>query len=101
MRIPKVHSNPDNRAGLRAKLIFWGSTNRQRGEKLQPWWGGVSLFRIKAALYGRIVLGASSVLFGVLALWWHGRLPFGTVIGRVLMSAQIAGGIGVVYPRSA
>src|SRR5215467_5934645 len=60
----------------------------------------------------RIVFGASAVLFGVIALMWHDpdtwqtlrkiwSLPFGTVIGGCLMSAQIAGGIGMQYPRTA
>ena len=64
------------------------------------------------ALYGRLVFGASAVLFGVIALMWHDAdtwqnlqhiwsLPFGTIIGGCLMAAQIAGGIGVLYPRTA
>jgi uncharacterized membrane protein YphA (DoxX/SURF4 family) len=67
---------------------------------------------MKTALYGRIVFGASAVLFGVIALRWHDvytwqsmhslwNLPFGAAIGAVLMAAQIAGGIGVIYPRTA
>jgi len=67
---------------------------------------------MKTALYGRIVFGASAVLFGVIALIWHDaetwqnlrhiwRLPLGTIIGGCLMSAQIAGGIGMQYPRTA
>jgi hypothetical protein len=67
---------------------------------------------MKTALYGRIVFGASAVLFGVIALMWHDAdtwqdlqyiwgLPFGTVIGGFLMAAQIAAGIGVLYPRTA
>ena len=67
---------------------------------------------MKTALYGRIVFGASAVLFGVIALMWHDpatwqnlqqiwRLPFGTRIGRCLMVALIAGGIGMQYPRTA
>jgi hypothetical protein len=67
---------------------------------------------MKTALYGRIFFGASAVLFGVIALMWHDAdtwqnlqqiwsLPFGTVIGGCLMIAQLAGGIGVVYPRTA
>jgi hypothetical protein len=66
---------------------------------------------MKTAVYGRIFFGASAVLFGVIALMWHDAntwqnlqhiwsLPFGTVIGGCLMIAQIAGGIGVVYPRT-
>jgi hypothetical protein len=61
---------------------------------------------------GRILFGASAVLFGVIALMWHDSdtwqslrkiwsLPFGTIIGACLMIAQIAGGIGIAYPRTA
>ena len=67
---------------------------------------------MKTAFYGRIVFGASAVLFGVIALMWHDsetwqnlqqiwRLPFGTLIGRCFMAALIAGGIGLQYPRTA
>jgi hypothetical protein len=67
---------------------------------------------MKTALYGRIVFGASAVLFGVIALMWHDsdtwqnlqqiwRLSFGTLIGGGLMVALIAGGIGMQYPRTA
>jgi uncharacterized membrane protein YphA (DoxX/SURF4 family) len=63
-------------------------------------------------LIGRIVFGASAVMFGVIALMWHDSdtwqtlrkiwsLPFGTIIGDCLMLSQIAGGIGVLYPRTA
>jgi hypothetical protein len=67
---------------------------------------------MKTVLYGRIVFGASAVLFGVIALMWHDpdtwqtlrqiwSLPVGTIIGACLMTAQIAGGVGIQYPRSA
>jgi uncharacterized membrane protein len=67
---------------------------------------------VKTAPYGRIVFGASAVLFGVIALMWHDAdtwqslrriwsLPFGTSVGGCLMIAQIAGGIGISYPRTA
>ncbi len=67
---------------------------------------------MKAALYGRFVFGASAVLFGVIALMWHDAdtwqtlskiwsLPFGRFIGACLMIFQIAGGIGIEYPRTA
>ena len=67
---------------------------------------------MKTALYGRIVLGTSAVLFGVVALMWHDSdtwqnlqhiwsLPFGTIIGECLMAAQVAGGIGMLYARTA
>ncbi len=66
---------------------------------------------MKTALYGRIVFGASAVLFGVIALMWHDsdtwqtlrqiwRLPFGAIIGGCLMTAQIAGGIGIQNRRT-
>jgi hypothetical protein len=68
--------------------------------------------RMKTPPYGRVVFGASAVLFGVIALMWHDSdtwqtlsriwsLPFGTIIGRCLMIVQIAGGIGIQYPRAA
>jgi hypothetical protein len=67
---------------------------------------------MKTAWYGRIVFGASAVLFGIIALmWWDAdtwqtlsqiwTLPFGTVIGGCLMTGQIAGGIGIGFPRTA
>jgi len=72
----------------------------------------VSLFfGMKTALYGRIVFGASAVLFSVIALMWHDAdtwqnlqhiwsLPFGAIIGACLMAAQIAAGIGMQYSRT-
>lgn len=75
---------------------------------------GISCYSpgMKTALHGRVVFGASAVLFGVIALMWYDvdtwqnlqhiwSLPFGTVIGGSLMAAQIAGGIGVLYRRTA
>jgi hypothetical protein len=67
---------------------------------------------MKTAFYGRIVFGSSAMLFGIIALMWHDSetwqdlrhiwsLPLGTVIGGCLMAAQIAGGIGMLYPRTA
>ena len=67
---------------------------------------------MKSALYGRIVFGASAVLFGVIALMWHDpdtlqnlqqiwHLPFGLIIGGCLMAVLIAGGIGMQYPGTA
>ena len=66
---------------------------------------------MKTSVYGRMVFGAAAVLFGVIALLWHDAdtwqgltkiwsLPYGTRIGEGLMIAQIAGGIGIVYPRT-
>jgi len=74
--------------------------------------GSFSFFCMKTPLYGRIVFGASAVLFGVIALMWHDAdtwqtlrqiwsLPFGAIIGACLMAAQIAGGIAMPYPRTA
>jgi hypothetical protein len=67
---------------------------------------------MKTALFGRMVFGASAVLFGVIALLWHDSdtwqelqhiwsLPFGVAIGACLMTAQIVGGIGIQIPRTA
>lgn len=67
---------------------------------------------MSAANYARIFYGASAVLFGVIALlWWDAdtwqnvhhiwSLPAGKTIGACLMIAQIAGGLGVAYPRTA
>jgi hypothetical protein len=67
---------------------------------------------MKTALYGRMVFGASAVLLGAIALLWHDTdtwqtlgeiwsLPFGAFIGGCLMTAQIAGGMGMQYPRAA
>lgn len=61
---------------------------------------------------GRFIFGASAALFGVIALMWHDadtwqnlvhiwKLPFGTILGWSLMAAQIAGGIGILHPRTA
>jgi hypothetical protein len=67
---------------------------------------------MKTSVYGRIVFGASAVLFGVIALKWRDaatwqalreiwRLPFGTILGGCLMTAQIAGGIAMQCPQVA
>ncbi len=66
---------------------------------------------MKTALYGRIVFGASAVLFGAIALMWHDAdtwqnlqhiwsLPLGVTLGGCLMTAQIAGGIGIEFQRT-
>ena len=62
--------------------------------------------------YGRIVFGASAVLFGAILLLWHDadtwqqlvlilRLPFGMILGDCLALAQIIGGMGLLFPQSA
>jgi hypothetical protein len=67
---------------------------------------------MKTALYGRIFFGTAAVSFGVIALMWHDAntwqnlqhvwsLPFGTILGACLMTAQIAGGIGIQFARTA
>lgn len=66
---------------------------------------------MKTPRYARIVFGASAVLFGIIALMWHDvatwqalariwSLPFGAILGNVLMIAQIAGGVALIAPRS-
>lgn len=66
---------------------------------------------MKLALFGRIIFGASAILFGVIALMWHDaqtwqnlvriwRLPSGTTIGATLMIAQILGGILLPWART-
>jgi len=67
---------------------------------------------MKLAPYGRIFFGVSAVLFGVIALLWHDadtwqnvatiwKLPFGAIVGDVLMVALIIGGIGIMFARTA
>jgi uncharacterized membrane protein YphA (DoxX/SURF4 family) len=66
---------------------------------------------MKTALYGRSILGASAVLFGVIGLMWHDadtwqglpilKLPFAAAIADILAIAQIGGGILLLLPRSA
>lgn len=66
---------------------------------------------MRTTLLGCLVFAASTVLFGVISLMWHDAdtwqtpfrilsLPFGAVIGDCLMAALIAGGIGVLFPRT-
>ncbi|MBV9761883.1 MAG: hypothetical protein JO340_15080 [Acidobacteriaceae bacterium] len=66
---------------------------------------------MKATLFGRIIFGASAVLFGVIALIWHDTetwqslrriwtLPFGAAIGACLMVLQIACGVGIQFVRT-
>lgn len=67
---------------------------------------------MKTESYGRIFFGASAVVFGVIALMWRDadtwqnlqhiwNLPIGGVIGACLMVALIAGGFGILLPRTA
>ena len=67
---------------------------------------------MNTTLFGRVVFGASSVLYGIIALLWHDvdtwqalakfwSLPLGTVVGDAVMVALIAGGVALLIPRSA
>jgi len=66
---------------------------------------------MKLSLWARILFGASAVLFGVITLMWHDadtwqglpilKLPFGAIVGDAIAIAQILGGIGLVYSRTA
>lgn len=63
------------------------------------------------ALYGRVVFGVSAVMFGVVGLMWRGSDMWqylhgihgaaGTIVAWCLTIAQIAGGIGILFPRTA
>ena len=65
---------------------------------------------MKAASYGRIVFGASAVLFGVIGLMWHDadtwqagpilKLPLAAFVTDILALAQIAGGVGMLFAAS-
>jgi|SRR5579862_128290 len=64
---------------------------------------------MKPAVGAQILFGASAVLFGVITLMWRDPdtwqgspiLHLGTIAGGVIAVAQIAGGIGFQYPRTA
>jgi hypothetical protein len=66
---------------------------------------------MKPAVYAGMFFGAAAVLFGVMAVMWHDpdtwqnlqhiwSLPYGRVIGACLMTALIAGGIGMQFART-
>jgi hypothetical protein len=66
---------------------------------------------MRATSYGRIVFGASAILFGVVLGIWHDvdawqslhrilRLPMGDVIGDVLMVALIVGSVLLIATRA-
>ncbi|HET7206153.1 MAG TPA: hypothetical protein VFI95_06195 [Terriglobales bacterium] len=66
---------------------------------------------MKPAWYARMFFGAAAVLFGVIAVMWHDpdtwqnlqhiwSLPYASVIGACLMTALIAGGIGMQFART-
>jgi len=81
-------------------------------------WGGhrgqaaLATSCMKTARYGRVFFGASAVLFGAIALLWHDadtwqnaatlwKLPFGAIVGDVVMIALIIGGVGIMFVRTA
>ncbi len=66
---------------------------------------------MKSGSCGRVFFGASAVYFSVIALLWHDSaswqnlyhiwsLPLGSIVGECMMVAQIAGGVGVQFPRT-
>ncbi len=66
---------------------------------------------VKTGPYARILFGLSAILWGVILFMWHdaeawedlpiAKLPFGTIIGDVLALTLIAGGLLLLYPRTA
>jgi hypothetical protein len=64
---------------------------------------------MRTALYGRTVFGAAALLLGVITLIWRDPdtwqslpiLKLGAVVGTCFAIAQIAGGIGMLVPRTA
>ena len=64
---------------------------------------------MKTAIYGRILLGGSAVLFGVIMLMWRDAdtwqnsplANLGPIVCGILALAQIVGGIGLPIPRTA
>lgn len=66
---------------------------------------------MKTALYGRILFGASAVLFGFLLFIWHDadawegmpvpKLPLGDMLADIVAIALIVGGVLLVVPRLA
>jgi hypothetical protein len=66
---------------------------------------------MRRALYARFLFGASAVLYGIIMLMWHDAdtwqglpfltLPLGAILGACIAIAQIAGGVGITYARTA
>lgn len=64
---------------------------------------------LPAAVYGRIVFGASAAIFGIASLLSHDSdlwqylqafpAPLGTVVAWCFAFAQVAGGLGMLLPR--
>lgn len=65
---------------------------------------------MKTALYGRLLFGASTVLFGVVLFLWHDadawegmlipKLPAGDAIADIVAIASIVGGVLLMVPRT-
>src|SRR5579871_2864718 len=66
---------------------------------------------MRTASFGRFFFGAATVPLGIIALIWHDadtwqalywlvRSPVGTAVGDSLMTAQIVGGLALMFPRS-
>lgn len=64
---------------------------------------------MNAAMGARLLFGASAVLFGAITLIWRDAgtwqgspiLSLGSIVAGAIAVAQIAGGIGLPYPRTA
>ena len=66
---------------------------------------------VKTVPYARTLFGLSAIFWGVILFMWHDagawedlpimKLPFGTIVGDVLAIALIAGGLFLLYPRTA
>lgn len=66
---------------------------------------------VKTVPYARTLFGLSAIFWGVILFRWHDagawedlpivKLPFGTIVGDVLAIALIAGGLLLLYPRTA
>lgn len=67
---------------------------------------------MKQSPYAGLIFGASSVLFGVIALMWHDAdtwqqlfilwsIPIGRVVAELLAAGLIVGGTALVFPRTA
>lgn len=79
--------------------------HRARGHRPSP--ASVTV-TMKAALGGRLVFGASAVLFGIIGLMWHDadtwqNLPYfkQPIVDDALAIAQVAGGLAIFFRSTA
>lgn len=63
---------------------------------------------MKTALYGRLLFGASALLFGIITFMWRDAdtwqnetLRLGAIVGACLALAQIVGGVALPFARTA